>query len=820
MISFEGKLFISTNPHIYSSDDNGLTWDFVSIPYSPYYNFFEIKAGELFIISERFLSRSLDGVNWNSDPVVTTGMEMVDVMTDGNSFWAASVIGGLYSSTDGITWIKTSNFEFDPFYSVTGNGSKLFASFLYNPGKIAYSENGGISWSIKTSGNSFIERLYFFNNILFSSGPDGIWRSGNNGDTWQKVRESGILFSVGANLYNISNSTLSISVDQGINWELKSSQLPPYVAKVGASLNEKLFLGANGGGVFSTLISDPSTWQVVNGDLRLYRVTDFEFHNGNIFMAAGNRGIFSSDDDQAWVQKADENLIPSSTIYRLQSVGTDLFAVNSSFAIFRTSDNGQSWIGLGPIAQGMIINNLAAHKGKILAAGSDGVYQSDTRGSSWQKLPGHSGNVVSIASNNQHLYCGGVQGLLKFDESLQTWMTVSVNGANPYVGEIILIDDTIIIMTDLGTLVSNDYGQTWITTDPEVSFFQSSARYSAIYKSRLGRFYQSLDLGTTWLDIGGDKGPAFYFGFSDNNLFASFEDKIWYRPFQEFAPPFAETDSTFALDKPVTIKFDHKPLAISGNELSLTDINNLFAITDSDQNPVTYQASFGEDPLTILVHINNPEINELYTIHVESVRSEAGIIGTGQTLKTRAELSIPNSPTNLVVSSVSAFRNNLTWVDESGFETGYRIERKLNSESEFSVLINLSANIVSYQDATVAACTRYQYRVRAFNSKGISPVTQIVDVTTNCLSAINSFTVTGTEDNIISFARADFETNFADQDSNDQLGAIKIQTLPAFGVLKLADTPVTTGQEIATLQLDQLNLILWRIIMEIQHFQY
>lgn len=805
MISFEGKLFISTNPHVYSSDDDGLSWNLLSIPYTPYYNFFEIKAGELFIISERFVSKSLDGVNWNSDPVVTTGMEIVDVMADGSLFWAASVIGGLYSSADGVTWIKSSNFEFDPFYSVTGNGLKLFASFLYDPGKIAYSENGGISWSTKTSGNSFIERLYFFNDILFSSGPDGIWRSANNGDTWQKVREPGILFSVGPDLYNISNLTLSISSDLGINWVLKSSQLPPYVAKVGVSLGDKLFLGANGGGVFSTLVSDPAMWQVANGDLRLYRVTDFEYHNGSIFMAAENRGIFSSDDDQTWVQKADENLTPNANLYRLQSVGNDLFALDNSLNFFRTSDNGISWTNLGPIVQDMFVTKLASHNGKIVAAGSNGVYLSENRGSSWQKLPGLTGYIESIASNNENLYCGGSQGLLKFDENLQTWIIVSINGTNPYVGEIILIDNTIIINTDLGILASNDNGETWITNDTEISYFQSSARYSGIYKSRLNGLSQSLDQGATWQHIGINNVIAPSFGFSEKNIFASFEHKIWYRPFQEFAPPFAETDSTFALDKPVIIKFDHKPLTISGNELSLSDINNLFAITDSDQNPITYQASFGEDPLTILLHIKDPEINELYAIDIESVRSEVGIVSTGQTLKTKAELPIPISPTNLVVNSVSAFQNSLTWVDESGFETGYRIERKLISESDFSVLINLSANTVSYQDATVAACTHYQYRVRAFNSKGISAVVQIVDVKTNCLSAINSFAVEGTEDNVISFSRTDFEVNFSDQDSDDELGAIKIQTLPAFGILKLADTPVTAGQEIATLQLDQLR---------------
>jgi chitodextrinase len=61
----------------------------------------------------------------------------------------------------------------------------------------------------------------------------------------------------------------------------------------------------------------------------------------------------------------------------------------------------------------------------------------------------------------------------------------------------------------------------------------------------------------------------------------------------------------------------------------------------------------------------------------------------------------------------------LSWSDNSGDETGFKIERSSGGGS-FAVIATLGAGATGYQDASGTAGTAYAYRVRAFNAAGES----------------------------------------------------------------------------------------------------
>jgi hypothetical protein len=74
----------------------------------------------------------------------------------------------------------------------------------------------------------------------------------------------------------------------------------------------------------------------------------------------------------------------------------------------------------------------------------------------------------------------------------------------------------------------------------------------------------------------------------------------------------------------------------------------------------------------------------------------------------------------LAAAAVSTTQANLTWVDNSNNETGFKIERSIDGVT-FAQIATAGANIVTYSDATLAANATYTYRVRAYNSTGNSP---------------------------------------------------------------------------------------------------
>ena len=68
-------------------------------------------------------------------------------------------------------------------------------------------------------------------------------------------------------------------------------------------------------------------------------------------------------------------------------------------------------------------------------------------------------------------------------------------------------------------------------------------------------------------------------------------------------------------------------------------------------------------------------------------------------------------PTNLTATATTAGPVTLKWVDHSGIEDGYRVERKLFTGTAWTTIATLGRNVTAYVDRTAAAATRYSYRV-------------------------------------------------------------------------------------------------------------
>ncbi|HZZ26561.1 MAG TPA: LamG-like jellyroll fold domain-containing protein, partial [Pirellulales bacterium] len=89
----------------------------------------------------------------------------------------------------------------------------------------------------------------------------------------------------------------------------------------------------------------------------------------------------------------------------------------------------------------------------------------------------------------------------------------------------------------------------------------------------------------------------------------------------------------------------------------------------------------------------------------------------------------PLAPTALMASGITSSRVNLTWVDNSNNESGFKIERSTDGVN-FSQVALMGANLTSYTDTTAIANTQYYYRVRSTNIIGDSDYSNIANTTT------------------------------------------------------------------------------------------
>jgi hypothetical protein len=88
----------------------------------------------------------------------------------------------------------------------------------------------------------------------------------------------------------------------------------------------------------------------------------------------------------------------------------------------------------------------------------------------------------------------------------------------------------------------------------------------------------------------------------------------------------------------------------------------------------------------------------------------------------------PAAPSNLTANASVIGQITLSWTDNSGNETSFRVERSLSATSGFAEIGNLAPNTISFFDSTVGRRITYFYRVRAMNDAGASAYSSTVSI--------------------------------------------------------------------------------------------
>jgi Tol biopolymer transport system component len=121
-----------------------------------------------------------------------------------------------------------------------------------------------------------------------------------------------------------------------------------------------------------------------------------------------------------------------------------------------------------------------------------------------------------------------------------------------------------------------------------------------------------------------------------------------------------------------------------------------------------------------------------YTITVQVTDNDGGsTVGTRSLV---VSTSPPATPTAFRVQSVAVNRVDLAWTDASNNEDGFAIERCSDGNkracNNFVEVARVGSNVSTYADNTVSGNTQYFYRMRAFNSGGMSSYTGVVSAKT------------------------------------------------------------------------------------------
>ncbi|HVT90374.1 MAG TPA: fibronectin type III domain-containing protein [Tepidisphaeraceae bacterium] len=179
-----------------------------------------------------------------------------------------------------------------------------------------------------------------------------------------------------------------------------------------------------------------------------------------------------------------------------------------------------------------------------------------------------------------------------------------------------------------------------------------------------------------------------------------------------------------------------------GFQVLMKTDNGAFAVIDTtDWNEQTYD-------------VTGLSSSHSYTFQIQFYRSQAlGYVTSVPTLPFGLEVN--PLPTDLQAVPIDSSSINLTWTDNSAFESQFIIERSLNG-TDWDQIDVVPPNTTSYvdNDPSLVEGTTYQYRVRAVVIRGETSNSNTADTTTR-LADPNSLSGEATSDTSITLAWAD-----------------------------------------------------------------
>jgi len=396
-IAIKGNyIYAGTIDGLYRSTDTGLSWSQV-YPAGFYRAYaLAVNGNNIFAGTYYGIFRSTDdGTSWlpinNGLP---TNPFVSSFAISGNTIFAGDYSKGIYLSNDnGLNWSRVNNGLTDTsVYSLAISGNNIFAGTV--SGGIFLSTNNGSHWDMVNTGLSVNQCVNSLttkgNNILAGMSGAGVYLSTNNGTIWTPANDgitNSSITTFATNAGNIFAGTnllgVFLSTNNGISWTSVNDGLSSNISVTKLAVNDnKLFAGTSSGIFNST--NNGTNWNLLNSGLQ--GVNSFTFSGNYIIVgkSQGGAGIYvSSDNGLNWNQTFNYSVYALARSPNTTG-GYNIFAASSQGVLLST-DNGLNWnIVLNPLSNYGFYSIVT--NGNIIYAGSGGaqlIFRSSDNGQSW-----------------------------------------------------------------------------------------------------------------------------------------------------------------------------------------------------------------------------------------------------------------------------------------------------------------------------------------------------------------------------------------------------------------------------------------------------
>jgi photosystem II stability/assembly factor-like uncharacterized protein len=488
-INAQGDIFAGTLGNgIFRSTNNGESWEASTIPSAIIRSLTINKPQHIFAGGDRGMYRSTDnGASWIFlNNTATWEISYLTVDTAGNLF-AAFVEDTLTfvsrSSDEGTSWTALLIFEQPAVYAIRGiafNTSQHI--FVATNVGIFRSVNEGANWNHIFSGDCLSLYITRDDSLFTYSYPQGLSRSGDNGNTWD-VKKTGLSVldngSYMVAMIEDQNSSLFAgtqeygvyrSTNKGDNWNKTwSTSLNPFVSALALTAQNDIFVGTYDGVILST--DNGNSWENKNTGLIATNVNASAANPQGDIIAASNIGNIFRTTNQGDTWEKIRSCLGNFTVYSIAiNAQGHIFVASMGEGVLRSTDNGASWSILKNGIADKYVSSIFVNDDQTLLIGkwsdTTSIYRSEDNGEHWQPvktgLPNESISVVSFSGNDRGFVFAGARygGVYRSSDRGLTWTHTALT--TPYILEITTNKKGQVFASAAeGVFRSTDDGDTW-----------------------------------------------------------------------------------------------------------------------------------------------------------------------------------------------------------------------------------------------------------------------------------------------------------------------------------------------------------------------
>jgi photosystem II stability/assembly factor-like uncharacterized protein len=275
-------------------------------------------------------------------------------------------------------------------------------------------------------------------------------------------------------------------------------------------------------------------WEQTNGPYKYGALTSFAIFNNNLYSGSWD-GVFRFDSSDTSWQLVSNGLADTVVPFDVNAFDTcdgRLFAGTSNGILYRSTNNGSTWIRVDSTIGSNSINSLATIDGDLFASSLDSLYISTDVGITWKTLINAPTSINVLYVSGNQLYAGTYNGQVVHTSDLgETWVSAD-SVLNYSINAIIISNGDLLVGTSGGVFVSTDSGAMWSETDSSFSLYISQLFISngILYAAPIDScIFRSTDNGASWTALNNGFPSCFTFTFcsSSGNLFAGTDSGVF-----------------------------------------------------------------------------------------------------------------------------------------------------------------------------------------------------------------------------------------------------------------------------------------------------